>query len=83
MSKPQNNISNDVSIFFDGCAHDFFSIYKEDTKKCSSFDKLRNCPLFLYSKEFLEGLLKKAGCFEISEIVEIDREYFATIKKLL
>ena len=35
-----NNISQDVSVFFDGYAHDFSSIYKEDTKKRSSFDKL-------------------------------------------
>ena len=223
MSKLKNNISNDVSVFFDGYADDFSSIYKEDTKKRSSFDKLmdkwfrhaikdrfdrtvtetkknsiksvldigcgpghfvvkfleqgkkvtaldiapsmlaitkkrvqtmgkeeevtfvledylehkpikkfdaacvmgffdyvedpvivlkkllndvekeiyisipdnkgflawqrkiryslRNCPLFLYSKEFLEDSLKKAGCFEISEITKIDRGYFVTIKK--
>ena len=223
MSKIKNNISNDVSIFFDGYAHDFSSIYKEDTKKRSPFDKLmdnwfrqaikerfnrtsnetkknsiksvldigcgpghfvvkfleqgkkvtaldiapsmleitkkrvqavgkedevtfiledyldhkpikkfdaacvmgffdyvqdpvivlkkllndvekeiyisipgdrgflawqrkirynlRNCPLFLYSREFLEDSLKKAGCFEISEITEIDRGYFVTIRK--
>jgi len=42
---------------------------------------LRNCPLFLYSREFLENSLKKAGCFEISEITEIDRGYFVTIRK--
>ena len=42
---------------------------------------LRNCPLFLYSREFLEDSLKKAGCFEISEITEIDRGYFVTIRK--
>ena len=35
-----NNVSKDVSVFFDGYAHDFSSIYKEDTKKRSSFDKL-------------------------------------------
>ena len=43
--------------------------------------KMRNCPLFLYSREFLENSLKKAGCFEISEITEIDRGYFVTIRK--
>jgi SAM-dependent methyltransferase len=42
---------------------------------------LRSCPLFLYSREFLEDSLKKAGCFEISEITEIDRGYFITIRK--
>jgi SAM-dependent methyltransferase len=42
---------------------------------------LRNCPLFLYSREFLEDSLKKARCFEISEITEIDRGYFITIRK--
>lgn len=43
--------------------------------------KLRNCPLFLYSKEYLVESLKEAGCFEISEIDEMDRGYFVTIKK--
>ena len=43
--------------------------------------KQRNCPLFLYSIEFLEDSLKKAGCFEISEIIAIDRGYFVKIKK--
>jgi len=42
---------------------------------------LRNCPLFLYSREFLEDSLKKARCFVISEITEIDRGYFITIRK--
>tara|TARA_Y100000389_G_scaffold203982_1_gene254387 strand:+ start:3123 stop:3794 length:672 start_codon:yes stop_codon:yes gene_type:complete len=43
--------------------------------------KLRNCPLFLYSKEYLVECLKEANCFEISEIDEMDRGYFLTIKK--
>lgn len=223
MNEIKNNISKDVSIFFDGYAHDFSSIYKEDTKKRSSFDKLmdkwfrkgikdrfditinetkrdeintildigcgpghfvvkfleqgkkvtaldvapsmieitkkrvqsmgkenevkfiledyleyeptekfdaacvmgffdyvkdpvmvlkklindvkkeiyisipdnkgllawqrkvrykqRNCPLFLYSREYLEESLNKAGCLEISEIIDIDRGYFVTIRK--
>ena len=42
--------------------------------------KLRKCPLFLYSREFLEDSLKKAGCFEITEITDIDRGYFLTIR---
>jgi 2-polyprenyl-3-methyl-5-hydroxy-6-metoxy-1,4-benzoquinol methylase len=42
---------------------------------------LRNCPLFLYSREFLEDSLKKAGCFEISEIIECSRGYFVIIRK--
>ena len=40
MTKIKNNITKDVSVFFDGYAHDFSSIYKEDTKKRSTFDKL-------------------------------------------
>ena len=40
MTDSKNNVSKDVSVFFDGYAHDFSSIYKEDTKKRSSFDKL-------------------------------------------
>ena len=43
--------------------------------------KLRNCPLFLYSREYLVESLKEANCFEISEIDEMDRGYFLTIKK--
>ncbi len=43
--------------------------------------KLRKCPLFLYSKKYLEQCLKDAGCFEISEITDIDRGYFVTIRK--
>ena len=43
--------------------------------------KLRNCPLFLYSKEYIVECLKEAGCFEISEIYKMDRGYFLTIKK--
>lgn len=43
--------------------------------------KLRKCPLFLYSREYLNDSLKKAGCFEKSEIVEIDRGYFVTIRQ--
>lgn len=41
----------------------------------------RNCPLFLYSREYLEESLKIAGCLEISEIIDIDRGYFVTIRK--
>lgn len=40
MNNSNNKVSKDVSVFFDGYAHDFSSIYKEDTKKRSSFDKL-------------------------------------------
>tara|TARA_Y200000002_G_scaffold379883_1_gene390119 strand:- start:275 stop:943 length:669 start_codon:yes stop_codon:yes gene_type:complete len=43
--------------------------------------KLRKCPLFLYSKKYLEDCLIKAGCFASSEIVDIDRGYFVTIRK--
>ena len=43
--------------------------------------KMRNCPLFLYSEKFLEDVLKKADCLDISEIIKIDRGYFITIKK--
>jgi SAM-dependent methyltransferase len=43
--------------------------------------KQRNCPLYLYSKEFLVNCLKEAGCFEISEIADTGRGYFVTIRK--
>jgi len=32
-----NKVAKDVSVFFDGYAHDFSSIYLEDTKKKISF----------------------------------------------
>ena len=44
-------------------------------------DNLLNDGSINFDDASLEDLLKKASCFEISEIVEIDREYFATIKK--
>ena len=40
MKKFKNENIKDVSVFFDNYANEFSSIYKEDTKKRSSFDKL-------------------------------------------
>lgn len=40
MSNIKKNVSKNVFVFFDGYVHDFSSIYKEDTKKRQSFDKL-------------------------------------------
>ena len=52
MSNFKNNVSKNVSVFFDGYAHDFSSIYKEDTKKRSSFDKLMD-------RWFREGIAER------------------------
>jgi len=43
--------------------------------------KLKGCPLYSYSRSFLEQCLKDAGCFEISEIRDESRGYFVTIRK--
>jgi len=43
--------------------------------------KLRSCPLFLYSLKYLKDSLKAAGCFENSQILNIDRGYFVKIRK--
>lgn len=42
---------------------------------------LRNCPLYLYSKTYIEDCLKEAGCFEKAEIRKTDRNYFVVIRK--
>jgi len=41
----------------------------------------RNCPLYLYSKEYLDEILKEADCFHLAEIKETDRGYFVTVRK--
>lgn len=42
--------------------------------------KMRNCPLYLYSKEDVQGLLKKVGKENSSEIMDLGRGYFVCIK---
>jgi len=41
---------------------------------------LRNCPLWLYTKNDVETLLKKVGKFEQSEILDLGRGFFVCIK---
>jgi len=43
--------------------------------------KLRNCPLYFYSKEYLEFCLKEADCFHLAEIRETDRGFYVIIRK--
>ena len=43
--------------------------------------KLRNCPLYLYSRESLVQHLKDAGCFEKTEIVDTERGFYLIIRK--
>ena len=43
--------------------------------------KLRNCPLFLYSKDHLDACLKEADCFHLAEIRDTDRGYYVIIRK--
>jgi len=39
-----------------------------------------NCPLYLYSRESLEGYLNAAGCLENTEIIEGSRGFFVIIR---
>lgn len=43
--------------------------------------KLKGCPLYSYSREFLEDCLEKAGCLSSSEILVDPRGFFVTIRK--
>jgi len=45
--------------------------------------KLRNCPLYSYSKSFLVECLKEAGCYEYTEIRRASRGFFVVIRKEL
>jgi 2-polyprenyl-3-methyl-5-hydroxy-6-metoxy-1,4-benzoquinol methylase len=42
--------------------------------------KMRNCPLYYYSKTDLEALLVKAGWQNKAEIIDIDRDFFVRVK---
>ena len=43
--------------------------------------RLRNCPLYFYSKDYLNICLKEADCFHLAEIRETDRGYYVIIRK--
>ncbi len=43
--------------------------------------KRNNCPLYLYSKDYLVNSLKEAGCYDFTEIIEDPRGYFLRIVK--
>jgi len=43
--------------------------------------KLKGCPLYSYSREFLEDCLEKSGCLSSSEILVDPRGFFVTIRK--
>lgn len=45
--------------------------------------KLRNCPLYSYSKKFLVQCLSDAGCLEYTEIKKTSRGFFVVIRKEL
>jgi len=42
---------------------------------------LKNCPLYSYSRDRLEGCLRDAGCLEYTDIIEDPRGFFVTIRK--
>ena len=42
--------------------------------------RLRNCPLYLYSKDELIGYLKQAGCYDQTEIIQTERGYYIVIR---
>ena len=43
--------------------------------------KMRNCPLHLYSKDYLQDCLKKADCYDLADIRDTDRGYYVMIRK--
>lgn len=71
MNNLKNNVSKDVSVFFDGYAHDFSSIYKEDTKKRSSFDKLMDKWFRQGIQERFDQTLKRTNNEAINSILDI------------
>ena len=42
--------------------------------------RLKNCPLYLYSKKYLEGCLEEAGCLDKTELIEDSRGAFLVIR---
>jgi predicted TPR repeat methyltransferase len=42
--------------------------------------KMRNCPLYYYSKKDLETLFAKVGWQNKAEIIDIDRDFFVRVK---
>jgi len=42
---------------------------------------LRNCPLYLYSRNYLDNCLKEADCYDLAEIRDTDRGYYVIIRK--
>lgn len=42
--------------------------------------RMRNCPLYYYSKSDLESLLAKMGWQNKAEIIDIDRDFFVRVK---
>jgi SAM-dependent methyltransferase len=43
--------------------------------------RLRNCPLYLYSRNSLVQHLKDAGCYEMTEIIDTERGFYIIIRK--
>jgi len=43
--------------------------------------KIRKCPLYLYSRNQLEDCLKKADCYDLAEIEDLERGYYVVIRK--
>ena len=71
MNDLKNKVSKDVSVFFDGYAHDFSSIYKEDTKKRSSFDKLMDKWFRLGIEQRFEKTLNEVKKNDIKSVLDI------------
>lgn len=43
--------------------------------------KLKNCPLYSYSRKYLDECLEKAGCKDFTEVIVEPRGFFVTIRK--
>ena len=42
--------------------------------------RLKNCPLYSYSREYLDSCLREAGCIDFTEIKTEPRGFFVTIR---
>ena len=71
MNKFKNNIAKNVSIFFNDYAHDFSSIYKEDTTKRSSFDKLMDKWFRKGIKDRFDITVKESKKDSINSILDV------------
>ena len=71
MTTENNSDPKNISNFFHGYAHDFSSIYLEDTKKRSLFNKVMDKLFRQDIKDRFDNTLKRANKDEIQSILDI------------